>query len=185
MSSNMKNKQTEVDIDRAIDELCKSTWKEVYQFVYYRVQNREQAEDITQETYVKAIRFMKNNTIQPEKRLAFLRTVALNILRDLWRKEKRRGTKVNIEAVDPANWAIEAETDSSADRMIIEKTLGQLTQEQRTVIELRILKGYSVADTAKVMGKNEGAVRIMQHRALKRLAKLLKSVQEGQTHELS
>jgi DNA-directed RNA polymerase specialized sigma24 family protein len=41
-----------------------------------------------------------------------------------------------------------------------------------------------VADTAEVMRKNEGAVRIMQHRAVKRLAKLFKSLQEGQTNEL-
>ena len=105
MSSNMKNKQTEVDIDRAIDELCKSTWKEVYQFVYYRVQNREQAEDITQETYVKAIRFMKNNTIQPENGWHSCARGAQYFARPV-AEEKRRGTKVNIEAVDPANWPL-------------------------------------------------------------------------------
>lgn len=185
MSSYKRSKKTEVDIDRAIDELCDNTWEEVYKFVYYKVQNREQAEDITQETYVKAIRFMKNNTIQSDKQLAFLRTVALNILRDLWRKEKKSGTRVNIDVVNPADWAMEAETEMSTDKMVIEKALSELTKEQRTVIELRILKGYSVADTARVMQKKEGAVRIMQHRALKRLAKLLKSVQEGQKNELS
>ncbi len=179
-----KNKKTEVEKEQFIDELCKSTWKEVYKFIYYKVQNREQAEDITQDTYVKAIRYLKNNTLQPDKQLGFLRTVALNILRDLWRKEKRGGVKINIESVNPSNWAIEPETDITADRILIEKALSQLTKEQRTVIELRILKGYSVADTAEVMRKNEGAVRIMQHRAVKRLAKLFKSLQEGQTNEL-
>lgn len=184
MSANKKNKRTEVEKDLTIDELCSTTWLAVYKFIYYKVQNREQAEDITQETYIKAIKYLKNNSIQPDKRLGFLRAVALNILRDSWRKEKRRGAKINIEAINPAEYAIKDGTDTFAERMLIESALSQLTKEQRTVIELRILKGYSVADTAKVMRKNDTAIRVMQHRAVKKLSKILNSLPEGEENEL-
>lgn len=178
MFANKKNTRTEVANDLSIDELCSTTWVAVYNYIYYKVQNREQAEDITQETYVKAIQYLRKNSIQPEKQVGFLRAVALNILRDSWRKEKRRGVKINIEAINPAEFARQDDTDSFADRILIETALSQLTKEQRTVIELRILKGYSVADTAKVMGKKESAIRVMQHRAIKSLSKILKSLQE-------
>jgi RNA polymerase sigma-70 factor (ECF subfamily) len=51
----------------------------------------------------------------------------------------------------------------------------QLSHEQRTVIELRIIQGYSVAETARFMNLKEEAIRVMQHRALRKLAELLKS----------
>lgn len=183
MFANKKNKGTEVDKALSIDEFCSTTWVAVYKFIYYKVQNREQAEDITQETYVKAIQYLKNHSIQPNKQLGFLRAVALNILRDSWRKEKRRGAKINIEAINPANYAIQDETGTFAEKMLIESALSQLTKEQRTVIELRILKGYSVADTAKVMRKKDSAIRVMQHRAIKSLSKILRTLQEGEKNE--
>lgn len=48
---------------KCIEEICANTWEPLYRFIYYRVQNREEAEDITQETYVKAISYcQKGNT---------------------------------------------------------------------------------------------------------------------------
>jgi len=167
----------------SIDEICSTTWEPLYRYIYYKVQNREQAEDITQETYVKAISYLqKGKTIQPEKYIGFLKAVALNVLRDLWRKDKRRGKKVNMESINPMESAIEDPAENHTHRILIENALKELNNEQRTVIELRILKGYSVAETAKIMEKKEGTVRVMQHRALQNLSTLLNFVKEDQNH---
>lgn len=158
----------------SIEEICLSTWKSVYRFIYFKVQNRQQAENITQETYVKAISHLKNGEINPEKYDGYLKTIAMNVLRDLWRKKKRRGSEMNIELIDPVLGAVEDPNDFIAQRLEIESALAQLNSDQRKVIELRILEGYSVADTAKIMNKKEGAIRVIQYRGLQQLSSLLK-----------
>lgn len=157
-----------------IEELCSSTWEPLYRFIYYKVQNREEAEDITQETFIKAISYIQKNNIKIDKSISFLKTVSLNILRDRWRKNKRQGTNINIEGINPEETAIEDSTEAVAQRTVIENALKLLSEEQRVVIELRILKGYSAADTAKIMSKTESNVRVLQYRALQNLTKILK-----------
>lgn len=161
---------------KSVEAICNATWEPLYRYIYYKVQNREEAEDITQETYVRAISHLQNGRIDPEKHIGFLKTIALNVLRDLWRKKKRRGTNLDIDSINPMENAVEDHTEASAQRQLIEKALLQLNKEQRTVIELRILKGYSVAETANLMNKNEVAIRVTQHRALKMLANILKTI---------
>ena len=170
-----KNKNGHDSKSRSIEEICASTWEQIYRFIYYKVQNREEAEDITQEAYVKAISHIQKGSIQPDKYTGFLKTVALNVLRDLWRKNKRRQRNVNIECIDPLEKSIEDASEASTQRLIIEQALNQLSEEQRTVIDLRILKGYSVVETAKRMDKKEGTIRVMQYRALQNLARILKT----------
>ncbi|HPD00098.1 MAG TPA: sigma-70 family RNA polymerase sigma factor [Acetivibrio sp.] len=160
---------------KAIEEICSLTWEPVYRFVYYKVQNRQEAEDITQEAYVKAFTYLQRNDVKIEKFIGFLKTTALNILRDKWRKKKRLGSKVNYDEISPAETAVDDATEASTQRTVIQDAMNKLNGEQRTVIELRILKGYSTYETAKIMNKKEVTVRVLQYRALKNLAAILKS----------
>jgi RNA polymerase sigma-70 factor (ECF subfamily) len=159
----------------SIEELCSKTWKPLYLFIYFKVQNRQEAEDITQETYVKAMSHLLSGKVAPNKYIAFLKTVAHNLLRDGWRRKQRRGTTVDIDAIHPQDYATEGPDESSIQRQTLEDALMRLNLEQRTVIELRIIQGYSVAETARFMNVTEEAVRVKQHRALRKLADLLKN----------
>ncbi|HHV71227.1 MAG TPA: sigma-70 family RNA polymerase sigma factor [Clostridia bacterium] len=159
---------------KIIEEICSSTWESVYRFVYFRVQNREEAEDITQETYVKAISYFQRNKIKVDKYDSFLKTVSLNILRDRWRRNKRRGVSVNLETINPEKMAIEDSTEITILQTLVRNALDKLNEEQKRVVELRILKGYSVAETAIMMKKNESSIRVLQYRALQKLAAILK-----------
>lgn len=160
---------------KTIEEICTLTWEPVYRFIYYKVQNREEAEDITQETYVKAFSYLQKHDVKIEKYIGFLKTTALNILRDRWRKKKRRGSNVNFEEINPIETAVDDAAQASAERTVIREALNKLNEEQRTVIELRIMKGYSVNETAKILNKKEGSVRVLQYRALQNLAEILKT----------
>lgn len=157
-----------------IEKLCADTWRELYRFIYYRVQNREEAEDITQETYVKAISYLNREDVKILENSSYLKTISLNIIRDQWRAKKRRGSSVNLEEVEP-EIAQEDFADSLGDKAQIEEAMSRLTKEQRTVIELRVIKGYSVAETARLMQKKGGTVRVLQLRAVKALAKILET----------
>jgi RNA polymerase sigma-70 factor (ECF subfamily) len=159
---------------KSIEEICLSTWEPLYRFIYYKVQNREEAEDITQETYVKALQYLQKNNQKLEHDIGFLKTVSLNLLRDKWRKNKRQGPGVNLEAIRQEEIASGDPAEAGMQRTVIESALKRLSEEQRKVIELRIIKGYSVAETAKIMQKKEAAVRVMQYRSLQILAKILK-----------
>ncbi|MBB6214158.1 RNA polymerase sigma-70 factor (ECF subfamily) [Anaerosolibacter carboniphilus] len=158
---------------KSIEEICSTTWGALYRFVYFKVQNREEAEDITQETYVKALSHLQKNNIRLDKYIGFLRTVSLNVLRDKWRKKKREGIDVNFENVNPEATALKDPTENFAQRMLIENALNRLNEEQRVVVELRIIKGYSVDEAARIMNKKEGTIRVLQYRALQALAKIL------------
>lgn len=175
MMETEKNIKVKVDDEEAIEQLCSTTWESLYRFVYFKVQNREEAEDITQETYIKAITYIKKNNVKIDKLINFLKAVSLNVLRDKWRKNKRQGVVINFDDTNPLDTAIEDPNDNLEQRELIQNALMLLNEEQRTVIELRILKGYSVADTAKQINKKESNVRVLQYRALQNLAKILKS----------
>lgn len=166
----------------SIEKLCSSTWEPLYRYVYYKVQNREEAEDITQETYVKALSYIQKNNITEEIHIGFLKVVALNIIRDRWRRTKRLGTEIDFELLHPKEVAVEDPADMSAERMLIENALNELNDERRMVVELRILKGYSVAETARIIGKKENTIRVIQYRALKDLANILKNYKEGRKY---
>lgn len=174
MEAEEKNNMKAED-EISIEKLCESTWEPLYRFIYFKVQNKEEAEDITQETYIKAISYIKKNNIKIDKIAGFLRTVSLNVLRDKWRKGKRQGKSINIEDISPVEAAVEDPTEGIGQREIIENALKLLNDEQRLVIDLRILKGYSVADTAKKIDKTESNVRVLQYRALQKLTEILKN----------
>lgn len=161
--------------EKTIEEICSSTWEPLYRFIYYKVQNRQEAEDITQETYVKALSYFQKNNIKINTHIGYLKAVSLNILRDKWRKKKLHGMAVDIEAINPKEISVEDSTEIGAQHEMVQNALSIIREEYRTVVELRILKGYSVAETSKIMNKNEGAVRVLQHRALKELATILKN----------
>lgn len=174
MIKSEKNIKTRINDEKSIEQLCSSTWETLYRYIYFKVQNREEAEDITQETYIKAISYIQKNNIKIESFISYLKVVSMNVLRDRWRKGKRKGIAINLDAINPEETAIDDPTESIAQTEVIENALKQLNREQHTVINLRIIKGYSVADTARLMDKKESNIRVLQHRALQNLTKVIK-----------
>lgn len=166
-------RQAQAVEDKSIEQICLETWEPLYRFIYFKVQNREEAEDITQETYVKTLTYFQEHAAPAENLPGFLKTVALNVIRDRWRQRKRRGIPVNLEKINPLETAGPEPQADIARRMQIESALAGLSAGQRAVIDLRIIQGCSVAETAKRTGKTEAAVRTAQYRALQTLARLL------------
>ena len=137
------------------------------------MQNREEAEDITQETYVKTFHYLQKNKTPHENFLGFMKTVSLNIIRDRWRQKKRRGVTLDFKEIHLKDMLSMDQQSIITQRLMIENALEKLNEDQRTILDLRIIKGYSVAETAKLVGKTESAVRTSQHRALQALARFL------------
>jgi RNA polymerase sigma-70 factor (ECF subfamily) len=156
-----------------MEQICNDTWEEVYCYVYFKVQNREEAEDITQEAYAKALSRWQKEDAGSDNHIGYLKTTALNVIRDRWRKTKRRGVEVDLDAINPLETAVEDPMEHSSTKIMINDALNKLGEEQRRVIELRIIRGYSVAQTAGMMDKKEATIRVIQYRALQALADIL------------
>lgn len=157
----------------------------VYRFIYYRVGSRQLAEDLTSETFLRALRRIGKFTWQGTEFSAWLITIARNLILDHYKSSCYR---LEISTPDPldedpacaARAQIREEGPERAvlDRMthrVLLTAVHRLASEQRECVVLRFLHGLSVAETAEVMGKKSGAVKALQHRAVRSLARMLPS----------
>ena len=147
----------------------------VYRFVYYRVNDRALAEDFTSETFLRALRRIASINYQGRDIGAWFITIARNIVFDhaksaRYRLELTTGDIIEGGDVDAGPEYLVLANLTNARLMEAVNTLGD---EQKECIVLRFLNGLSVAETATVMGKNDGAIKALQHRAVKRLAIVL------------
>ena len=103
-NSQLKKKQQPRDAEN-LRQWCAETWPEVYRYSYSRVRNQEEAEDITQETYTKVLANCCLGEQQSSAQslnwdvpsLSYLKTTALNLIRDRWPPRKTRGIQVQLE----------------------------------------------------------------------------------------
>jgi RNA polymerase sigma-70 factor (ECF subfamily) len=147
----------------------------VFRFVYYRVNDRALAEDFTSETFLRALRRISSINYQGRDIGAWFITIARNIVFDhaksaRYRLELTTGETIEGNDVDDGP---ELAVLTNLTNMRLLEAVNSLGEEQKECIVLRFLNGLSVAETASVMGKNDGAIKALQHRAVKRLASVL------------
>lgn len=147
----------------------------VFRYVLFRVGDRELAEDVTSETFLRALRRIESVSYQGRDVGAWFVTIARNLVLDHVKSSRFRLEVATAEVDDtkPADSGPEQQVLSKVTRTALLECVRQLGDDQRECIVLRFLQGLSVAETAKVMARNEGAVKALQHRAVRRLASLL------------
>lgn len=171
----------------------------VFRYVYFRVDNRQLAEDLTSETFLRALKRIGTFTWQGKDLGAWLVTIARNLVADHYKSSRHRlevttdvlsavgasgdimfkvdtWDALRLRDLMRAGWHdADAESQVVAHLTNIEllKAVKQLKPEQKDCIVLRFLRGFSVAETAQAMGKNEGAIKALQYRAIRTLQRLL------------
>ncbi len=147
----------------------------VFRYLYHRVGDRTLAEDFTSETFVRALRRIDSLSFQGRDVGAWLVTIGRNIVLDHVKSSRYR-LEVTTADMRDADRGTEGPEEAVVSRLTHEQLLAcirQLNSEQQECISLRFLQGLSVAETAAVMGKKDGAIKALQHRAVRRLASLL------------
>jgi RNA polymerase sigma-70 factor (ECF subfamily) len=147
----------------------------VYRFVYYRVGTHALAEDLTSETFLRALRRMSLFTWQGKDFGAWLVTIARNLVLDHFKSSRHRLEVCTAELSDTDRWEEGPEgavLDSFTYRALF-SAVGELGSEQRECVILRFLYGLSVAETAEIMGKKAGAIKALQYRATRSLARIV------------
>ncbi|MGW3917380.1 ECF subfamily RNA polymerase sigma factor, BldN family [Streptomyces sp. NPDC005070] len=147
----------------------------VYRYIYYRVGSKATAEDLTSETFLRALRRIGTFTWQGRDFGAWLVTIARNLVADHFKSSRFRLEVTTGEMLD-ANEVERSPEDSvleSLSNAALLDAVRRLNPQQQECVTLRFLQGLSVAETARVMGKNEGAIKTLQYRAVRTLARLL------------
>lgn len=150
---------------------------QVYRYVYYRCSSHALAEDLTSETFLRALRRIDSFTWQGKDIGAWLVTIARNLVADHVKSSRFRlevSTADMLDA-DRADDGIEEAVVARLQNAALVDAVRRLKPEQQECIVLRFLQGLSVAETALAMGRTEGAVKQLQLRAVRALAKLVQA----------
>jgi len=165
--------------DAFIREVYQPFYQDVYQFCLYFTNHEEEAKDLTQETFIKALKSIdkfqgrsstktwiisiaRNTTIDHHRKKKFQR-----LLPHKWAKEQITSTSTDYEVENQGDWEV------------LQKSLMKLKSDYRQVVILRALKDFSVKETAEILGWSESKVRVSYHRALKEMRKTVGLDSEG------
>ncbi|MDP2932463.1 MAG: sigma-70 family RNA polymerase sigma factor [Chloroflexota bacterium] len=154
----------------AFGELYSLYLDRIYRYVFYQVKDRMTAEDVTEEVFVKAWQAIdsckgKGQTFSP-----WLYRIAHNQVIDNIRGQRKTvSTDVDIAGDDDP----ELETEGKLERERLLAAISGLSQSQQQVIMLKFIEGMHTRQIGQIMGKSQGAVRILQMRALARLRQKL------------
>jgi RNA polymerase sigma-70 factor (ECF subfamily) len=159
----------------AFGELFDRYYDIVFRFVLFRMGDRTLAEDITQETFVRALRRISSVSYQGRDIGAWFVTIARNLIFDHVKSSRYRLEQTTSEIIElsPSTNGPEQQVLDGATNEELIRCVRKLNADQQECITLRFLQGLSVAETARIMDRNEGAVKALQHRAVRRLAQLL------------
>ncbi len=154
--------------------------KRIYSFVFFKVSNREEAEDITSEVFLKAWRYI-NEKKDIESFSGLLYKLARNCVIDLYRTKATHKKTISSDEIlerEMEDKEIFAEdfTKEIGDKIEVQKitvALQKLKQEYREVVTLRYVDELEIGEIAAITGKGHIAIRVTLHRGLKKLKEIL------------
>lgn len=167
----------------AVDRLYDLYADKVFRYLWYRVGDRETAEDLTADVFVRFLEHIGHFRLNHQRPVAsfsaWLFRIAGNRLIDHYRhKQRRPETEMDEHTVreegevSPSEQALSA---IAADEVAseLQSALSELTETQQQVILYKFVEGMSNAEVGQMIGKTEGAVKSLQHRALSALQRAL------------
>jgi len=164
----------------AFGELYERHVNAVYRFLYARLDNSMDAEDLTEEVFLRAWNSVPGYHERGVPFLAFLLIIARNVLIDHYRRNGRSPQHVTIEDIQLRDTNPEPSEVSAKNQkhQEIRQAIGQLRNDYQEVLVLRFLNDLSPNETAEVMKRSTGAIRVLQHRAIVALRKTMEEQHE-------
>ncbi len=163
----------------AFGELYEKHFDAIYQYLYYRVQTIEDAEDLTTTVFLRAWKNIKKFKWRGPPFIAWLYRIAHNLVIDFRRTSKT----LTVDIDDHNNLLADMrvpERPSSAEMQMhsVLQALDQLNTKHQEVLTLRFLVGMSHREVAEILDRNEGTARVLQYRALQALRKKLEEIEQ-------
>jgi RNA polymerase sigma-70 factor (ECF subfamily) len=158
----------------ALRALHNRLYEPVQRYVHFKVSDPRVSEDLTSEVFLRVLEALKRGKMWKTTPDAWIFGIARNVVADHYRKTSRRSEVALDERLaspdeqNPTQTIIVAEQHEE-----LAQAITALTDEQRDVILLRFLEGLSINDVAEVLNKTPGAVKGLQHRALRALSEAM------------
>ena len=145
----------------------------IYRYALYQSGDPSLAEDVAGEVFARMIESIRSYTYRGAPLSAWLYRIARNLVID----HRRRGTRLRpLEAADEARTPADDPVELAESRLTWEElrvVMSELTDEQRQVVVLKFVENLDNSEVAEIIGKSEGSVKSLQHRALRTLRRLL------------
>lgn len=141
----------------------------IFRYVFYRVGNQQEAEDLTETTFIKAWEAVAGYRIGELPFVAWLYRIARNAVIDSSRKRTVETVDIETQPLASPGNTLEEEVIQGSHLDQVMAAMARLPEEQQEVVTLRFLSGLSHIETAEIMGKSPESVRVLQFRALKAL----------------
>ncbi|MBI5530533.1 MAG: sigma-70 family RNA polymerase sigma factor [Candidatus Doudnabacteria bacterium] len=143
----------------------------IFKYIRLKVQNKEQAEDILQEVFIKAYKGIAALKLEGLNFNAWLYRVASNTVNDHFRKKYRTPEILNIDDHQDISSSSSPQKDMEfrSEMSTVLAAFEDLSPIYRQVLELRFLQDLTIKETAHILSKSQLAIRLLQHRALKKV----------------
>jgi len=156
----------------------------IYRYVFMKVSNKHEAEDLTHEVFMSAWQNLERYKFKGFPFSSWLYNIAHNRVIDFYRTKK---SHADIEEVDEGFikvvYALDKIIDTSLEIEKVHAALQEMTDEQQDVILMRFMEDMSHRDIAAAMNKTEGAVRLIQHRAMQNLRNMLSDKKQDTSND--
>ncbi|HEX3099587.1 MAG TPA: RNA polymerase sigma factor [Patescibacteria group bacterium] len=177
-------RQAQAGSETALTDLYNTYFERIYRFIFFRVSHKETAEDLTEDVFVKLFKKLRDL----EQVAAFegwLFQIARNQVIDYYRRKKQLVPLEEVENTLEYETNIVDIVNLQTQQTLFIKILRELTPEQQQVIKLKFLEDIDNDVIAQMMDKTEGAIRVIQHRAIAKLKELIDAVAENSQSNLS
>ncbi len=165
--------------DQALTALYNHYFERIYRFIFYRVSHKETAEDLTEDVFVKLFAKLKDLE-QTGAFEGWLFQIARNQVIDYYRSKKQTIAIEDVENTLEYETNIVDVVNLQTEQIVFIKLLKELAPEQQQVIKLKFLEELDNAVIAQMLNKTEGAVRVIQHRAIAKLKELIDSIKDSE-----
>ncbi|MEX1194404.1 MAG: sigma-70 family RNA polymerase sigma factor [Dehalococcoidia bacterium] len=157
----------------AFSQIYATYYPKIYNYAFMQMGDVQAAEDLASDVMLKVIEAINSYKFQGLPFGAWVFRIARNRLIDLHRRRKRRGEVDLSEGIATALANPQVLAERALERGQIQIALKHLTPEQRQVIVLKFIEGFDNRSVGKIMGRSEGAIKSLQHRALAALKRIL------------
>lgn len=149
----------------------------IYRYVFLKISHKQEAEDITHHVFLNAWQNMRSYKFQGFPFSSWLYRIAHNAVVDHYRTQKSHISMESLEIVSEEpqaeNVLLDTKLDQAFDLQLVKTALSKLGHEEQNVLIMKFVNELSNKEISTTLGKSEGAVRVVQHRALKKLKELV------------
>jgi RNA polymerase sigma-70 factor (ECF subfamily) len=157
----------------AVSELYDRYAGVILRYLFARIYERELAQDLTQEVFIRVIKGIGQFTYYDEKSfLGWLYTIAGNVLNSYHRRRKVQSTPLEHQG-EMVDLRSQQDVHRICDRVALQQAIDQLTRDQKQVLTLRFFADMSNSEIAATLNRTEGSVKALQYRALQSLQQIL------------